>query len=106
MNKMLTAALLLLPLAALADEPEYTLVIENHKFIPAEITIPANTKVKFIIENKDPGAEEFDSRALNREKVILGKNHGSVFIGPLAPGRYAFQGEYHAETAQGFVIAK
>jgi plastocyanin len=113
MNRLLFAALLfpaslLAPFAALAEEdvPEYKLVLENHKFTPAEITIPADKKVRFLIENHDDTVDEFDSRDLNREKVVMGKSKGTVYIGPLKPGRYKFQGEFHAATAQGVVIVK
>ncbi len=112
MKRPLYAALLLgaalAPVPALAgeDTPEYKLVIEHHKFTPAEITIPADKKVRFLVDNRDEDPEEFDSRDLNREKVVMGKSKGTVFIGPLKPGHYKFQGEFHAETAQGVVIAK
>ncbi len=113
MKRLLFAAMLLLgaalaPVAGMAgeDTPDYKLVLENHKFTPSEITIPADKKVRFLVENRDEDPEEFDSRDLNREKVIMGKSSGIVFIGPLKPGTYKFQGEFHAETAQGVVIVK
>lgn len=104
-------AAILAPASVLADEPpgktrEYRLVIENHRFKPEQITIPANTKVRFVVENRDTGPEEFDSRDLDREKVLTGNSKGTVYIGPLQPGSYKFQGEYHAATAQGVVTAK
>jgi hypothetical protein len=97
---------LLLPLAAFADDAEYTLVISEHRFQPDEIAIPAGKKVKLQIENRDAAAEEFDSHALNREKVVPGNSRATVFIGPLERGRYIFMGEFHADTAQGAVVAK
>jgi plastocyanin len=113
MKRLLSVALLslgaaLAPTAGLAEEdtPEYKLVLENHRFTPAEITIPADKKVRFVVENRDDDPDEFDSRDLNREKVISGKSKGVVYIGPLKPGRYKFQGEFHAQTAQGVVIVK
>jgi len=113
MKRLLLTALLI-PAAALAADAsssqptgtDFKLVISGHRFTPTEITIPANTKVRLQIENKDGSVEEFDSRDLNREKIITGKGKAVVFIGPLKPGRYTFQGEFHAETAQGVVIAK
>ena len=89
-----------------ADEPEFALTIRGHRFAPAEIRIPANTKVKLIVENEDAAPEEFDSHALNREKVIPGASKATIFIGPLAPGRYPFIGEFNASTAQGAVVAQ
>ncbi len=115
MNRLLSAVLLvagaaLAPAAMAGDETrgpnDYTLVIENHRWQPDKIVIPADTKVRFLIENRDDTPEEFDSHDLNREKVLMGKTKGQVYIGPLKPGTYKFQGEYHAATAQGVVIVK
>jgi len=91
---------------ALAGDDEFKLVIENHKFEPAEIVIPANKKVKLVIENRDATPEEFESKLLKAEKVIAGKSTASVFIGPLKPGSYPFVGEYNEKTAKGTVVAK
>ncbi|HJU24803.1 MAG TPA: cupredoxin domain-containing protein [Casimicrobiaceae bacterium] len=93
-------------LAHAAGEPEFALTIRDHKFSPAELRIPAKTKVKLVVDNQDATPEEFDSHALNREKVIAGKSKATIFIGPLAPGRYSFMGEFHADTAQGVVVAQ
>ena len=92
--------------SALAAEPEFTLVIKEHKFEPAEVRIPANTKVKLIVDNQDGTAEEFESKDLKREKVIPPKSKGTVLIGPLKPGRYAFVGEFHESTAKGTIIVE
>jgi plastocyanin len=89
-----------------AKETSYTLSIKNHRFEPAEITIPANTRVKLIVKNLDPTAEEFESYELNREKIVGGGKEIIVYIGPVKPGRYPFFGEFHQDTAQGVVIAK
>lgn len=91
---------------AQAEEADFRLVIENHRFQPEQITIPADKKVKLLIENRDDTPEEFDSHDLNREKVVMANSKGTVFIGPLKAGRYKFQGEFHAATAQGVVVAK
>ena len=56
---------------ALAAVTEYHVQLKDHLFFPSLITIPANQKVKLIIENQDNTPEEFDSFSLNREKVIL-----------------------------------
>ena len=96
----------LLATCAYAAEPELKLVIENHRFEPAELTVPAGQKVKLIIENRDATPEEFESHDLKREKVIAGKSTASIFIGPLKPGRYSFVGEYNEKTAKGVIEAK
>ena len=97
---------LLLPLPALAADADYTLVISDHRFQPAEITIPSGKKIKLMIVNRDSTPEEFDSFALNREKVIVGQGSAIVYIGPLDTGRYEFMGEFHASTAQGAINAR
>ena len=85
---------------------EFNLVIRNNKFEPEEIRVPANKRVSIYVSNEDATPEEFDSTALKVEKVIPGKSKGLVRIGPLAPGRYEFIGEFHADTAKGVVIAE
>lgn len=82
------------------------LVIKDHRFVPAEVRVPANTKIKLIVENQDATAEEFESHDLNREKVIAPKSKATIFIGPLKPGTYKFYGEFNPATAQGAVIAE
>ena len=100
------AVLLALAATAGAAEPEFVLVIRDHRFTPAEIVVPANAKVKLVVDNQDATPEEFDSHALNREKVIAGRSKAVIFIGPLAPGRYPFMGEFNAASAQGAVVVK
>jgi hypothetical protein len=107
--RILAALSLALGLAAvaLADEtPTFEIVIKNHKFEPATLEVPANTKVKLIVKNQDPTPEEFESYELNREKVIAGNSQTVIFIGPLDPGTYPFFGEFNPATAQGKIIAK
>jgi hypothetical protein len=102
---LLFYALVLSSSAAYAAD-EYSLTIQEHHFAPEEIKVPSGKKVKLLIENLDPTPEEFESYALNREKVIPGKAKAVVFIGPLKPGRYAFFGEFNQKTAQGAVVAE
>lgn len=85
---------------------EFEIKIQNHKFYPSAIEVPANKRVKLIIENCDDEAEEFESFSLHREKIIPGKSKVKVNIGPLEPGEYLFFGEFHIKTAKGSVIAK
>jgi plastocyanin len=103
------AAALFLTLASTAfaaGEPEFNLVIQNHKFTPDRLEIPAGKKVKLLVENKDGTAEEFESSQLKIEKVIPGKSTGTVFVGPLKAGEYKFVGEFNEKTARGVIVAK
>ena len=100
----LAALVTLAPAAAHAQE--YVLTIKDHKFTPEELKVPANKRVIITVVNDDATAEEFESSALKVEKVIAGNSRGTVRIGPLAPGRYPFIGEFHEATAKGVVIAE
>ncbi|BCK88453.1 hypothetical protein MIZ01_2257 [Sideroxyarcus emersonii] len=104
--KYISLVALLFPLAAFAGDANYTLVIREHRFQPAELSVPAGAKIKLQIENQDATAEEFDSYALNREKVVTGHGSATLYIGPLNPGRYPFMGEFNQATAQGVIVAE
>jgi len=93
--------------AMASDEiPTFEISIQDHRFNPTEITVPAQKKVKLLVNNKDRTPEEFESYELNREKIISGGKQAVIYIGPLKPGRYPFFGEFHPDTAKGVVIAK
>ena len=104
--KLKTAALSLVLWGSqvVAATPVIDIKIQDHLFFPAVIEIPANTKVKLLINNLDSTAEEFESYELNREKVISGNRKAVVFIGPLPPGEYPFFGEFYPKTAEGKVV--
>ena len=90
----------------LAKEQVYNLVIKDHKFVPEELTLPADKKVRITIENQDPTAEEFESYDLNREKVVAAHGRITLFIGPLKAGTYKCFGDFHPQTAQGNIVAE
>jgi len=91
---------------AWSADPDFTLVIRDHRFEPAELQVPAGKKIRIVIDNQDPTPEEFESHELNREKVIPAKSKIPVYVGPLAPGRYSFIGEFNARTARGVLVAE
>jgi len=82
------------------------IVIRDHRFVPTQVAVPANTKVKLMVVNEDATPEEFESHQLNREKVVVGRATIPVFVGPLKPGRYPFFGDFHPDTAQGELLAQ
>ena len=89
-----------------AQDFEAKLAIRDHKFEPAELTVPAGAKIKLTVENQDATPEEFESHELNREKIVVGNGTITVFVGPLDAGRYPFFGDFHQETAQGTLVVK
>lgn len=91
-----------------AGPDEFTLTIKDHAFEPKELSIPAGKKIKLLVVNKDSSPAEFESKELGREKVIPGNSTGTINLGPLKPGRFAFVEEYHENNpaAQGTLIVK
>jgi plastocyanin len=85
--------------------PPLNLVLKDHRFTPAALTVPAGQKVQIVLLNQDRATEEFDSGDLNVEEMVTPGGQVIFSIGPLKPGTYAFMGEFHPATAQGQIIA-
>ncbi len=114
MQGVIPASLLLLAVAVLgvgapaarAEVPEFVLTIQDHRFTPTELKVPAGTKVRLVVENRDPTPEEFESYDFNREKIVPGHGKIIVYVGPLKPGRYEFFGEFNMDTARGWLVVE
>jgi len=91
--------------SAAADDPVVTLTLKDHRFAPANVTVPAGRAVRIVLVNRDPASEEFDSTDLRVEQDVTPNGRASFTVGPLKPGTYAFMGELHADTAQGQLVA-
>jgi hypothetical protein len=92
--------------AAWGQEVVIRLTIQAHRFVPAEIEVPAGQPFTLAIRNADATAEEFESEELKREKVIPPGAEVILRFGPLKAGTYAFYGEFNPKTAQGKLIVK
>ena len=103
---MSLAGLAALSVAARAAEPEIVLTLKDHRFTPTEVNAPAGQKLKLVIENQDATPEEFESYALNREKIVPAGGRIVVYVGPHKPGRYEFFGEFNAGTARGWLVVQ
>lgn len=84
---------------------DYIITLQDNRFLPKELTIPAGQKVKITVKNMSTAPAEFESSALNREKVISANSEAIIFIGPLSPGSYSYFNEFHNETT-GTIIVK
>lgn len=80
-------------------------VLRNHRFEPAEVHVASGRPVMLEVSNLDATADEFDSGVLAIEKLIAPGGKVRIRLRPMAPGRYAFMGEFHPDTAQGAIIA-
>lgn len=106
MNGLKRLLLAAVPVLAWAADPDASLVIRDHVFVPAEIRATSGRKLVLAVDNQDATAEEFESYELNREKVIPAKSKASIYVGPLAPGRYPFFGDFHDQTARGVLVVE
>lgn len=91
---------------ARAADTAITLTLKDHKFTPAEVTIPANTRARFLVRNLDATPAEFESDDFRAEKVIPAGAEIMVPIGPLKAGTYEFHDEYHEDASKSRLIVK
>jgi len=91
--------------SAFADDPTVTIMLKDHQFVPAEVSIPANVKVQLLIKNDQDVTAEFESNSLHREKIVPAHGEITVFVGPLDPGSYEFFDDFHNST-RGHLVAK
>jgi hypothetical protein len=103
---ILAVALAISVAALAADEPAFELSLKEHKFTPAEVTIPVDKRVKLTIKNLDATPAEFESHAFKAEKIVPGGGEVSLYIGPLKAGTYGFFDDFHASETKGTLVVK
>jgi hypothetical protein len=107
MKKYIMATLIALFASSNANAlDQYLITIKDHKFNPTNLEVPANKKIKLVVDNQDPTPEEFESHDFKREKIIKGNSKATILVGPLKPGVYKFFGEFNEKTAQGTLTVK
>lgn len=89
-----------------AEMPTFQVVAENGRFTPETITVPANTRFRLELTNRNAGPEEFETTSPFKELVVAPGVTRSTVFPPLQPGTYPFFGEFHRDTAQGRIVAK
>lgn len=92
--------------AGAAELPAYALTVENGRFTPETLNIPAGQRFKIVVTNKGSGPEEFESIELKKETVLAPGVTRAVVFAPLKPGVYKFFGEFHPDTAKGQIVVK
>lgn len=88
------------------DQDEFFIIIKNHRFEPEIIEVPANKKIRIIVENQDKTIEEFESDDLKKEKLVGAGKKITITLNPLKQGEYKFYGDFHQATAKGKIIVK
>jgi plastocyanin len=82
-----------------------TLVVRDHRFEPAELTVPAGQKIELQVTNADSTPAEFESGELRREKLLPPGKTVTIYVGPLRPGQYEFFDDFHPST-RGHLVAR
>lgn len=107
MKKLMLALMVAASTPVFADDaPVFNITIKDHVYSPEVTVIPANQKIKLVIDNQDATPEEFEGENFDVEKIIPGNTQASIWVGPFAPGEYEFIGEFHEDTAKGHLIAE
>ena len=88
------------------DETQVQITLKDHKFEPAESSVPAGKPIVIELANQDATPAEFESKELRVEKVVAGGGAIAVKVRALKPGRYRFFDDYHEATTEGFLIAQ
>ncbi|NMG01097.1 cupredoxin domain-containing protein [Aromatoleum toluolicum] len=92
--------------AAHADMPTFEIVAENGRLTPETIEVPANTRFRLQLTNRNAGPEEFETTSPFKELVVGPGVTRTTIFPPLKPGSYPFFGEFHPDTAKGRFVAK
>jgi heme/copper-type cytochrome/quinol oxidase subunit 2 len=97
----MSTALAVTVLSLIAAPPQSVeMVLQNHRFHPDHLVVPAGSKIALHIRNADDTVEEIESYALNREQKVGPTRTVTLYVGPLTPGLYDLYGEDHPDTAQ------
>ena len=89
-----------------ADLLTFKLEMQDGKFNPARIEVPAGQRIKIEIHNVGKSAAEFESVELRKEKVLAPGAQSFIVIAPLRPGEYKFFDDFHLNMPQGAIVAR
>jgi len=89
---------------AYADDHGVTLVIRDGGFEPAEIRAPRGMRIRLEVVNGTAAKVEFESVALNRERIVKPGERATLYLTDLAPGRYEFFDELHRERRGALLV--
>ncbi len=99
---LLSAAGMAIATNAFAED--YVITLKDHQFTPRNLVLPAGQKLKVKIANQQPGAAEFESADLTREKVVQGNSEIWVNLGPLDPGTYKYFDDFHHDSSGSITV--
>jgi hypothetical protein len=83
--------------AATAAEFSITIAARDGGFVPPEVRVPRDTRVRVDVVNESERKIEFESFELNREHVIKPGARATFYLQGLTAGRYEFLDELNRE---------
>jgi len=89
-----------------ADSPAFELTLQNHAFVPAQLTVPVGKTIKLTVKNLDATAAEFESDDFQTEKIIPANGETMFYIGPFKAGNYGFYDDFHEDDTKGTLVAQ
>lgn len=92
--------------AQAADLPTFRLEMQDGRYQPARLEVPAGQRIKIEIYNVGKTPAEFESIPLRKEKVLAPGAASFVVIAPLAAGEYRFFDDFHPAAPQGVIVAR
>jgi hypothetical protein len=90
---------------AWAEDASASITLQDHRFSPDGLSVPAGRKIELHVINRGTGPAEFESSDLRREKVVPAGHQITVYVGPLRPGTYEFFDDFHPNT-RGHLVAR
>jgi Cupredoxin-like domain len=103
----ISAAVFTVPALSSASESAQTeLRYEQGHFVPAQLTVPANTPLRLKVVNAAAQPIEFESFELNRERVVPPGGEITVYLPSLSAGSYNFFDDFNRDATQGTLVAK
>jgi len=93
--------------AAVNDQPSNPEIrLQDGRFQPAQLIVPAESSFKVKVTNRGPTAIEFESFELHRERVVQPGETITVYMPPLRAGVYRFFDDFNHGTPEGTIVAR
>ena len=89
-----------------SDSAASELRVQDGRFEPASLVVPAGQPFQLKVVNSGNSAIEFESFDLNRERVVQPGASITVYLPSLNPGTYKFFDDLHEDAGHGTLTAK
>ena len=89
-----------------AERVTFEISIQNHKFVPKILEVPAGKVIVLIVHNLDDVVAEFESFELKREKIIPPGGKIKLILKPMKAGEYEFFEDFYHPNPKGKLVVK